>query len=203
MKKWPAKLLGEISILSAGDPAPQNSDDFAELGVPFVRMQDVGRFGKTLSLIQTKDHLAPEASMRLRKFPQGAILVPKSGASIRLNHRAILGIEAHVVSHLAVIIPKEIVNNRFLYYWLCTLDLSKIAHDADMPSMKTSDLEALNVPCPPYDTQERIVKLLDEADELRKLREQADKRARSLFRRCLRRCSGTRKLIPKDAKLYS
>jgi len=174
MKRWPTKLLGDVAQVTAGDPAPQRPEDFAEDGVPFVRMQDVGRLGQSTCLAETKDRLSPSASARLKRFPAGSILVPKSGASIRLNHRAILGIEAHVVSHLAVIVPFPLLNTHFAYYWLCGTDLSGVAHQADLPSMKTSDLAKLQLPVPPLAEQERIVKLLDEADELRKLRAQAD-----------------------------
>lgn len=40
---------------------------------------------------------------------------------------------------------------------------------------------SLSVPLPPIAEQERIVKLLDEADELRKLRAQADRRTATLI----------------------
>jgi len=181
MNRWLLKSLGEVAQITAGDPAPQHSEDFAEDGVPFVRMQDVGKFGQTTCLAETKDHLSPSASAKLKRFPAGSILVPKSGASIRLNHRAILGIEAHVVSHLAVIVPFPSLNAHFVYYWLCGTDLSSVAHQADLPSMKTSDLARLQLPVPPLAEQERIVKLLDEADELRKLRTQADRRTADLI----------------------
>ena len=181
MKRWSTKPLGEIAQVAAGDPAPQRAEDFSEDGIPFVRMQDVGRFGQTTCLAETKDRLSKSASQKLKRFPTGSILVPKSGASIRLNHRAILGTEAHVVSHLAVIVPKPLLNTRFVYYWLCGTDLSGVAHQADLPSMKTSDLAKLPVPVPPLAEQERIVKLLDEADELRKLRAQADRRIAALI----------------------
>ncbi|MCX5721849.1 MAG: restriction endonuclease subunit S [Nitrospirae bacterium] len=174
MKRWPTKPLGDVAQVTAGNPAPQRPEDFAEDGVPFVRMQDVGRLGQSTCLAETKDRLSPSASVRLKRFPVGSILVPKSGASIRLNHRAILGIEAHVVSHLAVIVPRPLLNTRFAYYWLCGIDLSGVAHQADLPSMKTSELARLQLPVPPLAEQERLVKLLDEADELRKLRVQAD-----------------------------
>ncbi|SRR6266446_2143750 len=93
MTQWPAKTLGEVAQVSAGDPAPQRLEDFSEDGVPFVRMQDVGRFGQTTCLVEIKDRLSASASKKIKRFPAGSILVPKSGASIRLNHRAILGVE--------------------------------------------------------------------------------------------------------------
>lgn len=181
MKRWPTKPLGDVAQVTAGDPALQRPEDFAEDGVPFVRMQDVGRLGQSTCLAETRDRLSPSASARLKRFPAGTILVPKSGASIRLNHRAILGIEAHVVSHLAVIVPRPLLNTRFAYYWLCGTDLSGVAHQADLPSMKTSDLARLPLPVPPLSAQERIVKLLDESDELRKLRAQANRRTADLI----------------------
>lgn len=181
MKRWPTKPLGEVAQVTAGDPAPQRAEDFSDDGIPFVRMQDVGRFGQTTCLAETKDRLSASASPKFKRFPAGSILVPKSGASIRLNHRAILGIEAHVVSHLAVIVPQTSLNTRFAYYWLCGIDLSGAAHDADLPSMKTSELAKLQIPVPPLAEQERIAKLLDEADELRKLRAQADRRSAALI----------------------
>jgi type I restriction enzyme S subunit len=181
MNRWPTKPLSDVAQVTAGDPAPQRPEDFAEDGVPFVRMQDVGRLGQSTCLAETKDRLSPLASARLKRFPAGSILVPKSGASIRLNHRAILGIEAHVVSHLAVIVPRPLLNTHFAYYWLCGTDLSGVAHQADLPSMKTSDLARLQLPVPPLAEQERIVRLLDESDELRKLRAQADRRTDALI----------------------
>ncbi len=197
MKRWPTKPLGEIAQVTAGDPAPQRAEDFSEDGIPFVRMQDVGRFGQTTCLIETKDRLSTPASRKFKRFPPGSILVPKSGASIRLNHRAILGTEAHVVSHLAVIIPSSLLNNRFAYYWLCGTDLSGVAHQADLPSMKTSDLAKLPIPVPPLAEQERIVKLLDEADELRKLRAQADRRTAALIPALFHEMFGDPKVNPR------
>jgi type I restriction enzyme S subunit len=181
MKSWKQVALSEVADVSAGDPAPQAADDFAPDGFPFVRMQDVGRYGRTTNLTETKDSLAPDVSRKMKVFPKGSILVPKSGASIRLNHRAILGMDANIVSHLAVITTKPPLDNRFAYYWLCTLDLSSVAHDANLPSMKTSDLARLGIPLPPLSEQKRIVRILDEAEELRRLRTEADRRTANLI----------------------
>mgnify|MGYP001604244044 CR=1 FL=1 len=180
-KLWKTCPLGEVAEVTAGDPAPQGLENFDPAGIPFVRMQDVGRYGRTTSLADVKDRVSLETSKRLKLFRAGSILVPKSGASIRLNHRAILATDAHVVSHLAVISAKAEVDNRFLFYWLCSQDLSSIAHDADLPSLKTSELARLIVPLPPLSEQERLVRLLDEAETLRRLRARTDERTAELI----------------------
>jgi type I restriction enzyme S subunit len=169
-------MLGEVADVAAGDSAPQGAGFFVPNGKPFVRMQDIGRHGRTDNLTDTKDKVSDAVSARLKLFRKGSILVPKSGASIRLNHRAILGMDAHVVSHLAVITPRPTINGRFLYYWLGSVDMTKVAPESNYPSLRLPDLARVAVPMPPLPEQERLVRILDEADELRRLRAQADGR---------------------------
>ena len=99
--------LEDVADISAGNPAPQDVADFSEDGQPFVRMQDVGREHHTRTLAHTADKLTADAIRRnrLRLYPAGTLLIPKSGASINLNHRALLAREAYVVSHLATVVP--------------------------------------------------------------------------------------------------
>jgi len=61
-------------------------------------------------------------------------------------------------------------------------------------------LSSVRLTVPPLPEQERIVKLLDEADELRKLRAQADRRTAALIPALSTRCSATLPPIPKGAE---
>jgi len=176
MTSWPKVPLGKMADITAGDSAPQTADAYSPDGRPFVRMQDLGRHGRTDNLIETTDRVSESASARLKLFRKGSILVPKSGASIRLNHRAILGIDAHVVSHLAVVTPGPSINGRLLYYWLSNMDMGKVAPESDYPSLRLSDLAQVMIPLPTPSEQDRIVQILDEAEALRHLRAHADKR---------------------------
>ena len=78
--------------------------------------------------------------------------------------------------------PKpEIINFKFLFYALLNRGLDDIITGAAQPQITRANLSRVGVPSPPLADQERIVKLLDKADELRKLRAQADRRTADLI----------------------
>ena len=104
VQNWPTKKLGAICDVNGGNAAPQNYAVFSNDGIPFVRMQDLGRYHVTDNLTETRDKIKKEAINKLgiKIFPKGSIILPRSG-SVFTNHRAILGIDAAVVSHIAIL----------------------------------------------------------------------------------------------------
>ena len=175
--------LGDIAAVSAGNPAPQDAADFSDDGEPFVRMQDVGREHHTRSLIVTTDKVSVDAihSKRLRRFPAGTLLIPKSGASINLNHRALLARDAYVVSHLATVVPDILViEPDYLYFWSLTYDPRSQAQTTSLPSLPTSLIKAAKVPLPALEEQRRIVDVLSRAEGIVRLRREARAKAAEL-----------------------
>ena len=183
MTRWRVVRLDEVAEITAGNPAPQDQKDFSANGYPFVRMQDVGREHHTKSLSKTTDQLSDIALQRhrLRLFPRGTLLIPKSGASVNLNHRALLGIDAYVVSHLATVIPNtEIIDPEFLYYWSLTYDPRHQAQTTSLPSLPTSLIKAAQIPLPPLKSQREIADILSKAEGIVRLRNEAHRKATSI-----------------------
>ena len=192
MTKWKEKELSAIAEVRAGSPAPQGAEYFDAHGIPFVRVQDVGRYGRTTCLTETKDRINQHAidTFRPAFAKAGTILFPKSGAAINTNSRAILGINAYVVSHLAMITAKDsTVLSEWLYYWFCSFDLSSLSRTTSLPSVRLSDIKKLKIPVPEIAEQRRIVarikECMERVEEIEGLRaevvEEADSLAPSFY----------------------
>lgn len=176
-KGWRWAKLGDrdVSKIGAGNSAPQGNEFFDDGIYPFVRTQDVGREGETPCLIETADRLNDHAiqTKNLRLWPESTILIPKSGASTFLNHRAMLGCPAYVSSHLATVVAQDRALPDYLYFLLLTIDAKDIAPRNNYPSLRLPDIAGVDIPLPSMAEQERIVEVLRQADAIRRKRAEA------------------------------
>jgi type I restriction enzyme S subunit len=160
---WEIRNLGEIALVSSGNSAPQKEEQFKNGIYPFIRTSDVGQIRKGF-ISSCVDYLNSDGIKGLRLFKKGTILFPKSGASTFLNHRVMMEIDSYVSSHLATIkADNSIMDNRFLLYYLTTIDARDLMQDIAYPSLKISDIGLIPVPLPSLPEQQRIVAILDEA----------------------------------------
>ena len=181
MSAHPVFQLDEIADVVAGDPAPQDPEAFAPDGPLFVRMQDVGSHHLNSALSASKDRLNSDwlAKRRLRLFPKDSILIPKSGASVNLNHRAKLATDAYVVSHLAIVIPNRAkVDPDYLFWWSVRYDPRDQVQVTSLPSLKLSTLKEAEVSLPLLDEQRWIADILNRASRIGHLRSQANRHLR-------------------------
>jgi len=162
---WEYVKLGALSELTGGDGAPQDPDAFKDGTIPFVRMKDVGRYRFTLNLIETEDRLNKAAveKYRMRIFPKGTILMPRSG-SVYTNHRARLAVPAAVVGHLAAILPRDdVFDSQFVTFALKLIDMRQwMTKTTGLDSISLKDLSAVIIPLPPLPEQKRIAAILNE-----------------------------------------
>lgn len=160
---WQTRHLGDVAKVSAGNSAPQNKSLFTGGTYPFFRTADAGRvrFGV---IHDSTDSLNENGIKGLRLYPEGTILLPKSGASTFLNHRVMLGVQGFVSSHLATIVAdKALVEPKYLLYFLSTIAAQDLVQDHAYPSLNLPTISAISIQMPPIPEQRRIIGVLDEA----------------------------------------
>lgn len=176
MKPHPLYRLADVADVVAGDPAPRDPEAFAPDGPLFVRMQDVGSHHLNRALSASADRLDSDwlAKNRLRLFPRDSIPIPKSDASVNLNHRAELAADAYVVSHLAIVIPDRAkVDPDYLFWWSVRYDPRAQVQVTSLPSLKLATLKEAEISLPPMQEQRRIAGILNRAARTEQLRARA------------------------------
>ena len=157
-EEWEAAQLHLLGQICAGGPAPQGSQYFGGTH-PFVRVQHLEEEGYE---VQRWDLITDEAvrRYRLRLFPAGTIVFPKSGASIRLEKRAVLARASYLVSHLCAIVPNnDVVDGDFLFFALRSIPLA--AEKAEgYPTLSLTEIRQRCVPLPPMCEQRAIAHVL-------------------------------------------
>lgn len=100
-------------------------------------------------------------------------------AAVWLNERPVVFFRS-----VAIIRPKQFLLPEYLEYVIRSadfqLELRRRTKQSSQGGVYLKDLKAVPISVPPLAEQEQIVKLLNEADELRKLRDQADHRTANL-----------------------
>ena len=163
-KSWRWVELQEAARLVAGASAPQGEDSFSDSGPWFVRVSDLGGCDSRGVLRATKDRLSELAiaTKPVIRVPKGAVVLPKSGAAIATNRRAILGMDAYIVGHLLALIPiPEMILTEWLYFALQQIDMVEHSENISYPSLKKSVVASIQIPLPPLDEQRRIVAILN------------------------------------------
>jgi len=171
---WKWVKLGEVCEIFSGASAPQDKKYFENGKYPFVRVSDVGKIRRTANLVEIKDYINDLflKELNMVKASKGTIIFPKSGAAIATNNRAILGIDAYIVSHLAAVKPKKnIADTFFVFYWLSLIDMVQYMDNIGYPSLKLSTISHIQIPLPPLSEQKRIAEklkaMMDEIDKAR------------------------------------
>lgn len=181
---WRRVELGSICNVVGGFAAPKGEEPFKDGSVPFVRMQDLGRYHRTTNLTETKNSLNSDyvRKNKLRQVPNGSVLIPRSG-SVSLNHRAILGADACIVSHIcALTLRTNDIDNRYLYYALCNFDMRKIMRKTTgLDAITFEDVKRIHIPLPPLNTQVHIVHILQKVEYLQQKRRQANQLANEII----------------------
>jgi hypothetical protein len=160
-----AVRLGDVATVTTGQPAPQQREVFADDGVRFYRVSDLGFIcGET-------DEEDPEfiergvgSSLGLREFPPNTVVFAKSGASATLGRVGRTPREAFLVSHLCAIVAEDNRVASLIYHRLAHRPPVDLIQGDGFPSIRTSEVAELLVPELDGPDAPAIVEFLDDAE---------------------------------------
>lgn len=176
MKRWPTKPLGEVCELTNGRPFKPH--EWEEAGLPIIRIQNLNDPTKPFNY-------TAQALPEKFKVKRGDTLLSWSGTpGTSFGCFRWDGPEGWLNQHIFnVHLDDEVLPPFFIYQVNSKLDelIAKAHGGVGLQHITKGALSSVNISIPPLPEQERIVKMLDEADELRKLRAQADRRTTALI----------------------
>jgi len=186
MKRWPTFPLGKVCdinprLFSSEIPHPDAEVTF----VPMVAIDEV-----SATIIHPEIRHYAEVNKGYTPFRENDVLFAKitpcmqnGKAAIALNLHGGIGFgstEFHVLRPFSSLLPQWVL----AYIRQPSFRLAAEASftgSAGQQRVPADFLKNIPIPVPPLPEQERIVKLLDEADAMRKLRAEADRRTADLI----------------------
>lgn len=175
---WPTATIGDLCVATLqADPARSGKQTFR-----YVDISGVDRDAKAIS---RADRLSSDdAPSRARKIiEESDILV----STVRPNLNAIAFVPGELDGEIAstgfavLRANRTLLNPKYLYYWVQHSAFVEFlvanATGASYPAVSDAIIKRAPLPLPPPKEQSRIVELLDQADDLRRLRREADAKA--------------------------
>ena len=189
MKRWPTKPLSELLTTLENGSRPKGGVGELPDGIPSLGGEHINREGGFVW--DTPKHVTRDfyAGMKRGRIQRGDILVVKDGATtgktatVRDNFPfREAAINEHVFllrTDTSKVLPEFV--GYFLFGPVGQRQILSNFRGAAIGGIAQDFARNVHVPLAPLAEQERIVKLLDEADELRRLRAQADCRTAALI----------------------
>lgn len=161
--------MGEVASVRYGRDFPRAVQGKPNGRYPFFKVIDMSRPGNDPVLVEASNYVDDDDLQRLGidLSPAGTILMPRVGAAVATNRKRLLGTSAAFDTSFLALLPGEMVDPRFLLYVLQGVDLVTLSNTgAALPSVRRTALEAVLVPVPSREEQERVVGILDGFDAL-------------------------------------
>ena len=156
------KITHLIETIGSGTtPKSSNSNYYGDAGVLWVTTSEL----RESVITDTKKKLTEEALedySTLKVFPKNSVAIAMYGATI--GRLGILGEEATFNQACCVYSESEMINYKFLYYWLWYRRpiLISLSNGGGQPNLNQDDLRKLKIPIPSMLEQKQIVDYLDE-----------------------------------------
>lgn len=159
---WAATTLGTVAPLFGGS-TPKGVLTAPPGTIPFYKVSDMNVSDGHLmadARVTIPEELAVALSLRI--YPAGSVIFPKVGGALYTNKKRVLTRPAAFDTNTMAAVPTSAIDDRLLYYWLCSIKLSDYAYGSPVPQLSRSRLSDERMLLPPLPEQRRIVAAVEE-----------------------------------------
>ncbi len=175
--------LSDFAAIDSGSGFPILDQGVPDAAFPFLKVSDMNLPGNEIEITRWNHSVSDGVRSRLRAkvFQPGTVIFPKIGAAIATNKKRLLTRPCCIDNNcMGVTGDSTRVEPRYLYYLFRTKNLSDFASDSNPPSIRKSEVETWDVPLPSLDEQRRIVDLVSRAENIVRMRREAEQKAREI-----------------------
>ena len=200
--KWPEAKLCQFCRFRHGGTPSKAREDFWNGNIPWVSPKDM----RPRVIRDTEDHITQKAVDE-----SGALLVPaksilvvvRSGILVRTVPVALTAVESAFNQDIkSVQVDTEVALPEFVFWFLHSRQKEMLTRGvklgATVHSIQSGFIESLKIPVPTLREQSRIVEILDQADELRQKRFEADALAARILPALFQKLFGDPATNPKN-----
>ena len=177
--KWPVHQLSVLAdrFISGGTPDTK-VPDYWNGDIPWITGADFTGDGITIGRRYINSTAISVSATNI--VPKGSILmVTRTG----VGKIAIAPVDIAISQDITGIVLKQGVEAKYVLSAIVSKmsQLLAVQRGATIKGITRDDVKRLDIPLPPPSEQRRIVEILDQADHLRKLRDEADKKAERIL----------------------
>lgn len=159
--EWEWKKLGDVGEIIGGSTPKTSVDEYWTGNNVWITPAEIG---KNLLMTDSKRHISDQAVIDagLKKMPKGTVILSSRAP---IGKVAIAGVDFYCNQGFKNIVCGKNLFNKFLYYFLIASNahLESLGKGTTFKEISKTVVEAVSIPIPPLDDQERIVKVLDDA----------------------------------------
>jgi type I restriction enzyme S subunit len=154
------KLNHAYDEIGSGTTPPSGSDEWYGGDVPWITTGEL----REKEIVSTTKNVTLDTLRifpTLRTYPKGSIAIAMYGATI--GRLGIFGVEATTNQACCVLTKSDVVDNKYLYYWLQAFkrDIVNLASGGGQPNINQEVVASLKISSPNLSGQKTIANFLD------------------------------------------
>ena len=162
---WSLPTLALVADVSSGIGFPNEFQGNPTGDLPFYKVSDVSIAVKETGgiLCRANHYVSHAMAVRLKGRPLrvGTTVFAKIGEAVHLNRRAFVSTPCLIDNNVMAVKSRFDSMDRYLHYFLKTVELGEYARSTTVPSLRKGDVESLLLPLAPEAEQTRIANQLD------------------------------------------